>query len=232
MILSRVPLFFSLLRNTFLLVLVSSLTVSLLLPTTHVLVKILSLLFVLLRVAISLPLSPSSLGRWYNRAPYPDAYISLSRLHPLSLFLSLSLSLDQISRLALSTSRVFLYAVTDPAVFARRISYRTVTSPSPTLFSRRRSPGPPRLSRRRLPRAILVRPATRRRDCYARLYSFSLVPPPRPAHRSSNRARAGYPIILDSRRSGGSVLPLLSLRRALEYRHPTAATRPANRTRQ
>lgn len=39
-------------------------------------------------------------------------------------------------------------------------------------------------------------------------------------------ARAGYPIILDSQRSG-SAPPLLSLRRALEYRHPTAATRPA-----
>jgi len=61
----------------------------------------------------------------------------------------------------------------------------------------------------------------RRRNCRASVLSLSLL---------LATARAGYPIILDSRRSG-SVLPLLSLRRALEYRHTNRRRRQRQRQR-
>lgn len=174
--------------------------------------------FVFLR-AVSLPLAPS-VGRSYSRlsvarSPFPFVARSLHSSVPFSRSLtSLSLSLSLLPRSLApdSSSRSHCYDY----LALSSSSPRNVRRPG-TWFSRRamyRRPVRLPLSHNaalpsRQPFHLASRPCPFR-DCRASVL-FSLLP---------SAARAGYPIILDSRRSG-STQPLLSLRRALEYRHAT-----------
>lgn len=180
----------------------------------------------ILRRAVSLPLTPSA-GQSHSRLSLSNAHLSLlslplsSRVRPfLSLlndFLSFSLSRVRPHRFLVSLPLSdYLASSSSPLRIVRTVRRsgtwfnRCAMYRRPVYLPLSRDASPPPARSPPTLRTVLVRSAARHRDYRASIL-FSLPP---------STARAGYPIILDSRRSG-SAQPLLSLRRALEYRHAT-----------